>query len=82
MITFNVAGTNAERFGKVSASLGLMARKGAIFREDFAMLHSHVGLYMPKIKAIMTDVLRSKFIDEFGPETIGGVQKEIANRLN
>lgn len=80
-ITFNVAGTNAERFGKVSASLGLMAREGAISREDLAMLHSRVGLYMPKIKAIITDVLRSKFIDELDSD-IASVQKEMAKRLN
>ena len=80
-VTFNVAGTNAERFGTVTVSLGLLPGKGVITREDSEMLRGIVGRYIPKVKAVITDVLRSKFTDELDSD-IGSVKKEIALRLN
>ena len=86
-ITFNPAGTNAERFSVISITLGLSGttEEGGMKPEEIgadpvvtAKVTEHINL----IKAKALKLLRSKTIDQLNSENMPDVGKELRDVLN
>lgn len=87
-IAANPAGTNAERFVVISVELGLVGRDEDGERledkafEDAAIMGKIDG-YMPRIRSVLIQVIRSKTIDQLSEgEDFEEVKDEIRKRLN
>ena len=90
-ITVNPAGTNAQRFAMINAQLGLVAHDRSLKPQadnitgklkDDKIILGKVERNLPKIRSIISQVVRKKTIDELTEERVGAVEEEVRNRLN
>lgn len=87
-ITANPAGTNGERFVVFDVELGLRGNKKedgepleetVFVEDDFTKKMEKV---LPRIKSIITEIMRSKTINHLEGELFKDVKKEMKNRIN
>ena len=86
-ITFNPAGTNAERFSVISIQLGLSGTNDGVPMTPAELeVDPAVGLQITKnisfIKAKTLELLRAKTIDQLNSDAIGDVGKELRDMIN
>jgi beta-lactamase regulating signal transducer with metallopeptidase domain len=86
-VVINPAGTNAERFMTFDAELGLAGKteEGMMTAGEIgenAIVLERINTYIPRIKSVMVEVLRSKTIDQLQGENFENVKTEIERGLN
>ena len=87
-VTANPAGTNGERFLVFDMELGLAGKNAdgdrledIIFKED-EVFSKNMEKFMPLIKSIATEIMRSKTVNELEGEFFKEVKDEIETDLN
>ena len=84
-ITANPAGTNMSRFVVIDAALGLIGHdeEGEKLKpEKYLEIGSKIDLNMPKIKAVITSVIRAQTVDRLEGEAFDEVTVNIRKKLN
>ena len=92
-IAINPSGTNADRIAQFSVTLGLVATNTdedkpedrditGQLAEKTELALDKITPYLPRIKAVVREVMSSKTMDELEPEFEPLVRDEIKDRLN
>ena len=87
-VTANPAGTNGERFLVFDVELGLAGKNadgdklGDIIFKDDEVFKTKMEKFMPLIKSIVTEIMRSKTVNELEGEFFKEVKDEIETDLN